>query len=173
MKKKIKMAIKMKSKKADSKLLSIWWFAVLVVILAGILIGTSVFFSDKVDVRYYEANALGNRIADCIVYKGVLNEEYIADKSKILADCFISDNVSKDGNYYINITIDYGKANIKELIFGNAAFEKDCPIGNAMKSARNYPKCLTKEFEVYDAFGNKVKIEIKTGSNKEYRVESK
>jgi len=52
--------IKLKNNRADSKLISIWWFAVLFLIAGGIVAGTLLFYSRGIDVRALESNVLSD-----------------------------------------------------------------------------------------------------------------
>ena len=57
------------NRKADTKLLSIWWFLVLTIIGVGIIIGTMVFFSKNIDLRAQEAEILSVRLIGFLLRK--------------------------------------------------------------------------------------------------------
>jgi len=161
------------SKKGDSKLLSVWWFAVLVFIAVGIVIGVMIFFSGKLDVRLLEAEALANRVADCLSENGYISREFLADKSKIFDLCSLNgDILNKSGNYFLKISLadaSTKKESSPAAVFGNAAFEADCKIGAGMLEARYYPRCVTKQFYLLDKDNKRIIMNITAGANQEYK----
>ena len=143
MKKKIKMAIKMKSKKADSKLLSLWWFIILAIIGTAVVIATLVFFSAKIDVRLSEDDILDSRILSCVAEKGIISEDFLSRKLSVLDSCGLKKEILENTKYFIKIQV-YDEQDVlkKENIYGNNAFDKDCIIGSKVMIASYFPRCL-------------------------------
>jgi hypothetical protein len=161
-----------RSKKAD-KLLSIWWFLILIIIGSAVIIAVLIFASNRVDVRAVEADVLAGRIISCIAEQGYINQDFLDKKLDIFEKCNLNKKVlNESGNYFIKISIfDASAKLINEVSYGNSAFEKDCPI-TSIVAAKNYPRCATKVFSVLDSNNNNLKLNIITGSNSEYRIEA-
>lgn len=162
------------SKKADSKLLSIWWFAVLIAIGLGIVAGTLVFYSSKSDVRLAEAGILADRVLDCIVEQGSVSQEFLDLKFNVFETCGINKKrIESSGNYYLKISFARrGAGDLKEYpSYGNAAFEEDCKFGETMVKSEHYPICVEKSLIVSSGAGEGYIVNVKSGSNAGYRPE--
>jgi hypothetical protein len=158
------------NKRAESKLLSIWWFLVLILIAGGIIFGTALFYADKIDVRTLEVSIMASRVAGCIVTNGYIQENAVKD---ILKECgFDSSIIDKSSEYLLKVGFRDISSNLtqKEIYFGNRAFEEDCKIGISVNKAVNYPKCLEKNMLALNASGSMFEIKILAGSNYEYKV---
>ena len=161
-----------RSKKAD-KLLSIWWFLILVIIGSAVIVAVLIFASNRVDVRAVEADVLAGRIISCIAEQGYINQDFLDKKLDIFEKCNLNKKVlNESGNYFIKISAsDAGNKVINEVSYGNSAFEKDCPI-TFVVAAKNFPRCATRSFSVLDSNNNNLKLNIIAGSNSEYRIEA-
>ena len=151
---------KMPNKRAAEKILSIYWFIILILTVAGIYGMINLYYNHPYDVRELEANLLINKVADCISYAGEIRPEVfnISDrklseefKTNFLNNCNITFNVEEEkwerAQYYIEITfyrypgqyllgtISEGEKNWKVLC--EAAAEGDY---------RKFPKCVNKRF---------------------------
>ena len=67
-----------KDRKGD-KIISVYWFAILVIVAVGIFGMVYVFYGSPYDVREIEANALLNQVADCVSYAGKINTGLISN----------------------------------------------------------------------------------------------
>jgi hypothetical protein len=161
-----------KNKQADSKILSIWWFAVLAAIGVGVVIATLVFFSGKVDVRLLEADVLSARIINCVVTNGVVLEEFIQGNFDIFEKCGINKEIIDSSNYYLKISLfdENKKALGKNLVFGNNAFEEECKVGASMITATNFARCTENEAIFVNSNNKNITLNIVAGSNYEYRL---
>jgi hypothetical protein len=164
--------INLRTKKGDSKLLSIWWFAVLVVIAVGIVASVLIFYSNKTDVRVLESNILTDRISDCILLNGKINNDFINSGDYIFNNCGLNKKIITESTlYYVKISL-LNKDNTPisgfPLIFGNNDFDKSCLVGDAIDKAVSFPKCSERQFNVFYN-GQEVKLIIKVGSNNEYK----
>ena len=66
-----------RNKKGGEKLLSIWWFIVLTLVTAGLVLAVLIFYSAEYDVRLKEADSLHDKIYDCLVDKNdFLNQSF-------------------------------------------------------------------------------------------------
>ena len=64
------------------KILSVYWFFILIIVAGGIVLIVSIFYGKPLDVREVEANILINNIADCLVNENgflreVTNEDFL------------------------------------------------------------------------------------------------
>jgi len=156
------------NKKADSKILSIWWFLILIIIATGIVIGVMIFFSSNLDVKSNEADIMANKILDCLIKNGYINEDFLVDNTNFLDNCFLNKAmIVNSGNYYINLKI-YEESLVKtSLIYGNHALEEDCKIKLNFIEAKNYPECVEKSSIAMDSNGKIFRIDIITGSKQD------
>lgn len=163
----------LKQKKADSKFLSIWWFAVIVVVAVGIVIGVEIFFSGKIDVRILESEILANKVINCLNERGYFNVEFLSDNKNIFSLCSLNEAIiDKSSNYFLKLNFveaDTKKA-LPVFIAGNSAFEKDCEIVSGMIRARDYPRCVYKKFSLLDRDNKLILVDLIAGSNQEYRL---
>jgi len=166
--------IKLKNNRADSKLISIWWFAVLFLIAGGIVAGTLLFYSRGIDVRALESNVLSDRVLNCLVKDGYIKQDFLENKTDIFKECGLSEKIiNKSSSYYLSLSIIDLQTNKKEIgvSFGNMAFEKDCKISLSVLNAENYPKCSDKKVVIIDEDYRKLELNIVAGSNYQYRPE--
>src|SRR3989344_2410676 len=67
------------NKKGADKILSVYWFAILFIIAAGILAMVYVFYNSPFDVRQIEGEILASRIASCISHQGKIDSKGISE----------------------------------------------------------------------------------------------
>lgn len=150
----------LRNKKAGEKYLSIWWFLVLILIGAGIVLSVALFYSAEINVREVEANFLAGRILDCLVEYGKLdsmvldssfNADYVFNKCKLSKDAFGSGE-----NFGFKIILyDAGNELISSFLAG-VNFEGECKIEERMRKAIYYPRCDIKEFPVSVSYDDKL-----------------
>lgn len=133
-------------KQGDEKLMTIYWFLILIIITIGI-VSAAVHALGPKDVRDAEAGLLKEKIIDCLIQQGVLNTT-VYNSADLLELCRINLN-DKTGKY---TEIQYA-IKIDDKTFGNARWLDNCGIQNV--------KC--EETTVYALSEGKGKyIEIKT-----------
>ncbi len=71
------------SKIGGDKVLSIYWFAIIVIVAGGVFGMAYNFYGAPYDVRELEGDVLSNKIADCISSQGYLNEKLFNSSSDI------------------------------------------------------------------------------------------
>jgi len=69
------------NKKGGDKLISVYWFLILVIIAGGVVAMANIFYSSPYDVRNLESEILSRKIADCLVHGGEINPELISGES--------------------------------------------------------------------------------------------
>ena len=166
-----------KIKRSDGKLLSIWWFAILTIIAVGVVSGTLIFFSNKIDVRLYESDVLANKIVKCLAPNGFIDELFLKDtavKPDILERCNLNKNRldAVGSNYFIKISVFDSVDSLArtEVQYGNGAFDSDCKVGAAVDMAGNFPRCLERNISVLNSNKEILRLKIIAGSNYEYRL---
>lgn len=153
-----------KSKKGT--LLSIWWFFVLAIVGAGIVIGALIFYGANTDVRKLEADILSDRVLNCVTNQGVVNPEFISGKLDIFSKCGLFKELIMDkGVYMIKVESIDDSGKIKEIYIFGPDIEKDCAIKESILSAYKYPYCSTKVLEFSESNGKLSKLKIITGSS--------
>jgi len=87
-------------KRGTDKILSLYWFAILVIIAGGVAGMVYFFYDSPYDVREIEANLMIDRIADCLSSQGRINSEIIQNgnfdsnfKESFLEKCHLNLNV--------------------------------------------------------------------------------
>ncbi|MFC1710553.1 hypothetical protein ACFLZJ_00105 [Nanoarchaeota archaeon] len=132
------------NKKGADKILSIYWFAILVIIAVGVFVMVSNFYNHPYDVREIEANLLKNRMADCLSSNGqfksnILDSEgnFLLNNENLLETCHLNFKAEDDFNwdetpqYYIETKIFHiSDLNIPvlEVSGGNMNWKADCEI---------------------------------------------
>ena len=160
----------MLNKKAGEKMLSLWWFFVIVFISIGIVAGVLIFYAAEVNVKEVEANILAEKIMRCLNDYGNLQDGFMNEDFDVFNRCGLAKNVfNPDSDFYFKIEAynESGQLIRGRIDGGNAAYEKDCFISKAVRAAK-YPKCvLEKENVIYYSNGDFkiVRLEVLAGSN--------
>ena len=153
------------------KILSVYWFVILLLVAAAIVYMTASFYGKPYDVRQIEADLLANKIADCISESGYLKEEALEPqfKDSFLGNCGITFNVEdsynwkKQEQYYIKLTL--ANFSSKNTVFqaeeGNVNLVYSCNL-----KGNNLPFCLKRSFYVIDKNNNKYQADIFSIVNK-------
>ena len=153
-----KISRKTKMNKKGDKLLSVYWFLILVIVATGIVLMVNVFYGNPYDVREIESALLANKVADCIYYGGEVNREIFSVqgvfkesfRDGFMEDCSLNFDVQGDFvqvPYYIEVDF-FSGINSKKSEFniteGNNNLKPDCKIEVADSS--KLAKCTDKSF---------------------------
>lgn len=145
------------NKKGAEKIISVYWFVILIIVAGGIYAMVSTFYGHPYDVRDLEATILMNNVADCISKQGHL-EEFVFDEEEtnFLEKCNITfatedfSNWKERGQYYLEINFyDVGEINLKTILEGEKSLKKDCDL-NKNKSFELLPTCVNGRFYSLD-----------------------
>jgi len=108
------------SRKAASKMLSLYWFAILVIIAGGIFAMVVTFYGHPYDIRPIEADILSDKTADCLSQKGELNKDIFNTSSGNFSEEFKEDFLKECGLNF-NYTTGRGRSNYyTEVLFYEA-----------------------------------------------------
>ena len=147
------------------KILSIYWFVILIITVVGIYGMVALYYDHPYDIRELEANLLANKIADCISYQGELNESLFNGTTGKLSDefnkdflniCGINFNTEKehkwgeDIQYYSEINFyDLDKNSLGSIIKGDVRWKEYCEL-KGEKEFKLFSKCVnTRFFSLY------------------------
>ena len=117
--------MKIKNKKGAEKIISVYWFAILVLVAGTIVYMVSTFYGDPYDIRGIESNIMINKIADCLSENGKLNSKI--NQNNFLEECNLNFGNDKD-EYYVEVEFYY---------FENYNSENKEPFFNIVKGNIN------------------------------------
>lgn len=143
------------NKQGGEKIFSIWWFFIIALVGLGIVMGVWIFYSADVDVRQAEADMLYERIANCIINNGFIDNA-LGENFNVFEKCHISEelfNQSSAFYFRFNISDENGNALGKRVSAGtNMEVNCDLMIGNPeeedRQNAEEFPKCAKKQERV-------------------------
>ena len=133
----------LRNKKGAEKLISIYWFAILILVAGTIVYMASVFYGNPYDVREIETSLLINKAADCLSDKGKLRHQLTEEfKTNFLEKCHFNFNTNNnEGQYYIEIEFydfenpEFSTFNIIEGNVNLKNFLEDFPGSNSIVSS--------------------------------------
>ncbi len=144
------------NKKGD-KLLSVYWFAILVIVAVGIVLMVNTFYGSSYDLRKQEADTLSQKVADCIYFGGEFNPLLINPqggfredfKDNFLEKCSLNFTISEEFQrppYYTQAEF-FSEGDLRKSAFliseGNKNWISDC---NSTVSSSNLAVCSEKSF---------------------------
>lgn len=163
-----------KTKKGD-KIISVYWFAVLIIVAGGIFGMVYVFYGTPYDIRELEANLLINKIADCVSYAGRINSNLISESGfnkdfNLSSDCnlILTTAEWEEGQYYAQVdfyTISNANSPIFNITQGNSNLLTSCEIQED-KEYSKLAKCADGSFYSLDNSNNQYIIKILTSVRK-------
>ena len=167
------------NKKAMEKMLSAYWFVILIIVSGGIFAMVTVFYGHPSDIREIEANILLNKIADCLSQQGRINQDLLSQgnfnqdfKNNFLKKCTLNFAVEKNWDvpqYYIEINF-YNISNLKKSVFtiseGNKNIKEDCKTKKEEENYQKLSKCIEKSIYALDENHNQHIIKILSVVNK-------
>lgn len=159
-----------KNKKGTNKILSIYWFAILILIAGGIFAMVYTFYNRPYDVRELEANVMANKIADCLSNKGYLEKEifngnFLLNEDNFLEKCNLNFNIEErweEPQYYTKVSF-YNLADMDTSIFDVANGNKNLISSCEIQKDKEYEKlarCVERRFYSLDEENNQYLIKI-------------
>jgi hypothetical protein len=146
------------NKKGEEKIISIYWFIILLLVATGIIIMVNIFYGSPYDVRLMEAEILSEKVANCIDKGGKFNSDLFSEtgvfkeefRDNFMDHCNLNFKTQYDFEemeYYLEINITQKrspKKNLFEIKEGNPNFKTDCDLDN--KKHQKLVQCFQKEF---------------------------
>lgn len=177
------MNSRIKNKRGTEKVVSVYWFAIIVIISGGVFAMAYSFYSTPYDIREIEGGILADKIADCISNQGRLNSNLFIDEefntnfsddfSNLCKFNLKTENEyswSETPQYFIEVSF-YNVTNTENHIFiiqeGNLNYRGDCFIEN--ESGKDYSrlvKCNEERLYALDYNGKQYLIKILVAVNK-------
>lgn len=161
--------MKILNNKRGDKILSVYWFAVLIIVAGGIFGMVYIFYGTPYDVREIESNTLINQVADCVSYAGKINSNFISEgqfypNQNFLEQChFIFDSDEwEDEQYYTEINfykLDDLDNSVLDINAGNNKWVSYCNI-QENEEYEKIAKCTQKDFYSLDDSDNQYIIKI-------------
>lgn len=160
--------------KGDERMLIFYWLMIFVVVGVSVSVGVILFFNGPIDVRLVEADALNDRVIDCLIERGHLKYEFFNDSfSEELEDyCGI---VLDEQEFFVEVKTyhfydcDFSSdpnartcpdsAFVRSLFVGNEDFRTACQL-----EGDKFPKCVKKNvFALNATDGSPFLVEVVSG----------
>jgi len=171
------------NKRGTDKILSVYWFFILVLVAGGVFAMVYIFYSAPYDVREIESYLLANKIADCISRGGRINPDFF---NKGVFNSGLEENLLDKCKITFNVEEGYGETETHQYFFeiefyrlnalsvpnfslseGNINWKTDCFIKK--KNEKDYEalvKCTERRFYAVDGSSNQYLIKILSGVGK-------
>ncbi len=156
------------NKRGAEKIISIYWFAILIIIAGAVVAMVSLFYGAPYDVRDTEANILGNKVTDCLSSSGKLNKNLFLnggfnENFNLKKECnliFETEFKSEREEYFLQAELyDLDNEKVFSFLEGNYNLYSDCKIKD--KKFKKLSKCAEREFYSLSHFSDDVfKIKI-------------
>jgi len=157
--------------KKGEKLISVYWFLILTLIVVGIVVMVNTFYGNPYDVRTLEVEVLNNHVSNCISSGGRMNPLLIWPSTGQYQESFRDTFVEKcklnlEGHnefdpieYYVEVNLynKFDKKPFATLFSGNKNWIGDCQANNEYK---NLATCYNSTIYSTDNVGNLYRIEI-------------
>lgn len=163
-------------KRGGDKIISIYWFAILVIVAGGVVLMVNAFYSSPYDVRETEGEILAAKVADCIypgggfnfalMSGGVFKEEF---RDNFMERCnldFTPRGEFERTEYYLSV--EFWMRGEKNQVFftieeGNINLKADCSI----KANKNkLSTCVEREFWALESENKPYLVKIEAVINK-------
>lgn len=164
-------------KKGTDKILSMYWFIILVLVAGGVFAMVYSFYSAPYDVRETESKILAEKIADCISKNGVINSEFINGG---VFNTEINKTFSNNCSFNFAVEEGYGDNKVTQYFYevdfytpkdaensafsfdgGNSNWKVDCFIKKESdKDYTKLAKCTEKRFYALGGNGEQYLIKI-------------
>ena len=145
--------------RGTEKMLSIYWFFILTILVGAVVIMVNLFHSSPYDVREIEANFMINKISTCLSENGKLNQNlFFEDNSEkkfktnfdLLGECkIIFEETGSDEpllEYMVEVNfLDSENNPLLNILEGNTNLKSNCEI-NSNKKYEKIPTCVNRNF---------------------------
>lgn len=144
----------MKNKKGTDKILSMYWFAALIIIAGGIFAMVSTFYNHPYDIRGMESEILNKKTVGCLSSGGELNKELFYEEkfNENFSDIFLRvcdfnfNTTKKEVQYYVEAEF-YNLTEKENPVFefskGRKNWREDCGIEDEHEKMA---KCVERRF---------------------------
>ena len=162
--------MKIINKRGAEKILSIYWFTILIIIAGAVVTMVSLFYGAPYDARSAEANIMVNQISNCLSENGKLNQELFNENKNfnenfnLKEKCnliFETEFKSERGEYFLEADF-YNLNNDKifSISEGNSNLYADCKV-NPEEKYKKLSKCVERDFYSLNPFSDDDIFKIK------------
>ena|SRR3989338_7093152 len=162
-----------KNRIGAEKIISVYWFVILIIIAGAVVAMVSLFYGSPYDVRVTEANIMINQVSNCLSQSGELNKNlFISENSEkkfnenfnLLEECnliFETKFENAVGEYFLEAEFyDLNNERLFSISEGNSNLKTDCKIAEGEKKYKRLSKCVDREFYSLDSENQAYKINI-------------
>lgn len=162
--------MKMITNKRGDKVISVYWFAIILIVAGGVFAMVYVFYGAPYDAREMEAEILINQVADCVSYAGridrdlVSNGQFNQNNANFLEGCHLLFNSSEweEEQFYTEVYF-YKPEDLNTPLLtikkGNDKWLSYCEV-QEKKEYEKLTKCVKKSFYSLDDLNNQYIIKI-------------
>lgn len=157
-----------KNKQGTDKILSVYWFVILMIIAGSVFAMVYIFYNYPYDVREIEANIMINKISDCVSENGKLNlklfnEGKFNPNFSILNECDFNfetePSFSQKEHYYTEINFyNLNGESVLKLSEGYPNIKTDCEIKD--EKYKRLVKCVDRSFYSFDESENSYLVNV-------------
>ena len=139
------------NKRGTDKVLSLYWFAILIIVAGGVFAMVYVYYGAPYDIREVEADILMDRVADCLSDGGEINKEVFNEgdfDDDFLGKCHLNFRTEfDDEEYYLKVDVyDFeNKDDVKSVDKGAREFAAGCDV-QTDKDYNRLVKCREQSF---------------------------
>lgn len=168
-------------KKGADKILSLYWFVIIIIISGGVIAMAYNFYGAPFDVRDLEVGVFSDQVANCISQNGMMNN-FLYDESgfkddanvNFLENCGLTFDTEStfDGEMQCMVYADFYKVgdtenSVFEIKQGNLNFLGECYIKSTSdEDYSSLVKCDEDRIYVLDDYGNQYLVKIITAIKK-------
>lgn len=149
------------NKKASEKINAGIYVLYLVIIAAGVTVLMGSYLNTPIDVRPYESQILYDKLMNCFVKDGFLDEKVLSSDFNVFSNCHINKTIIEQSNIYFEfVFLNETGGSIRKPFVGGI-FEEikskklDCDVYSGTKT-KNIPSCLSKN-ETYLYYNSSIK----------------
>jgi len=164
--------------KRGEKWLSPWLIFIITFIAGGIVIGVGVFINSEIDINAIESDILVEKVVNCLINNGYINEEIFTGNFDIFSECGLSEKLNTKEVFYLkfevynlkncnldNLGLKCSNALFDSGVIGSASIRTLCDIKGTTKVKKNYPECSEKFVYVLNEKGEQLILHVYAGSN--------
>ena len=171
----------LKGKLGSDKVVSAYWFFIILLVAGGVFAMVYLFYGAPYDVRSIESEILSNKVSDCISFQGRLNKNLFDEtggfdsdfENNFFEECSMNfyaepeNGWDKEQQYFSEVffySVNDFDNSVFEIKNGNTNFVPDCFIENKKgKSYENLVQCSEKKFYSVDDSGKQYLIYVLVG----------
>lgn len=170
-----------RGKIGSDKLISAYWFFVIILIAGGVFAMVYLFYGAPYDIREVESEILSDKVSDCISFQGKLNGNLFNEtgtfdsdfENNFFEECSLNFYAESENGWdreiqYFSEIFFYSVSDTNNSIFeiknGNTNFVPDCFIENKKgKSYEHLVQCSEKKFYSVDDSGKQYLVYVLVG----------